>query len=368
MLHVLTGALCNNNCVFCAEADREERYRHVSSQSPEHIREMIRSYDGRDEVMFTSGEPTLNENLPDYVEHGRSMGYRTVSLISNGRRFAYADFGRGLVRRGLDKVTISIHGHTRRLHEGLTRTPGSFEQTVAGIRNLVELRKERNLVLHSSTVVVQRNLRHMEEIGCFLLELGMDRICFNVMMAKGRGESSFSRLMPRYSEVSKVFQKLMEALDGDRRSKVALADIPLCTVAKEDRLLYFDQERFDQFEPKGSSGIDGISSEDLLRIRHGRQEGAGESEPDKQERVGAEELGKHERAGAEELFCRMSKGSLLHEGSRYYMTSRKLKDDLLRVHGDCCRGCVFLHRCPGVWAVYIEHHGWEEFGAVKEDE
>jgi hypothetical protein len=32
----------------------------------------------------------------------------------------------------MNRFYISIHGHTKKLHEGLTRTPESFEQTVAG--------------------------------------------------------------------------------------------------------------------------------------------------------------------------------------------------------------------------------------------
>ena len=33
----------------------------------------------------------------------------------------------------MNRFYVSIHGHTKKLHEGLTRTPESFEQTVAGL-------------------------------------------------------------------------------------------------------------------------------------------------------------------------------------------------------------------------------------------
>ena len=33
-VHILTGAVCNNNCVFCMEEDRDARYVTNSATSP----------------------------------------------------------------------------------------------------------------------------------------------------------------------------------------------------------------------------------------------------------------------------------------------------------------------------------------------
>ena len=132
MLHVLVGAQCNNNCLFCMEAYRERRAERIASQSQDDIRRMIDRYPQPDEVLFTSGEPTLDPALPTYIGWAKQRGFRVIGLVTNGRRLAYREYARELADAGLNRVTVSIHGHTARLHDGQTRTPGSFDQSLAG--------------------------------------------------------------------------------------------------------------------------------------------------------------------------------------------------------------------------------------------
>ena len=49
-LHVLTGAVCNNNCVFCMEEDREGRYVHNSAITATDVKQILESNVGRREV------------------------------------------------------------------------------------------------------------------------------------------------------------------------------------------------------------------------------------------------------------------------------------------------------------------------------
>ena len=62
-----------------------------------------------------------------------------VQTVTNGRMFQYPAFLGTAADNGLDEITFSLHGHTAKLHEGLTRTPGSFDQTVGGIDNMPDL-------------------------------------------------------------------------------------------------------------------------------------------------------------------------------------------------------------------------------------
>ncbi|MBM4372391.1 MAG: radical SAM protein, partial [Deltaproteobacteria bacterium] len=140
MLHVLTGADCNNSCIFCMEADRAARRRAVLAQTPADLRAAIRGYPARDHVLFTSGEPTLNDALPDLVGEAAAAGFHTVALITNGRRLAYTAYTELLLRRGLNRVTVSIHGPDAVVHDGLTGVRGSFDQTLRGLRNLAAAR------------------------------------------------------------------------------------------------------------------------------------------------------------------------------------------------------------------------------------
>lgn len=342
MLHVLLGATCNNNCVFCMEADRSARRRHIQGQSRADIHRMMADYPARDEILFTSGEPTLNPDLPDHIRQARAMGYQTIGLITNARRLAYPSYAADLVAAGLNKVTVSIHGHQARLHDGLTRTRGAFEQTLAGLRNLAALRPARRLDLHTSTVVVRRNMPHLGAIHDLLSGLGVDRMVFNIMMAKGRGVEKIDLLMARYSDVAAEFRSLADGLNPEERRAVSLADIPACTVTGLALELVGDQEPFDQFEPSGSSGIGGLGTDALA------QGAAGE-------------------AGCT-LVDRSTGQPDLEGDADYYLTSRELKDRLLRIKRPECDACRHAARCPGVWEAYVEHFGWSEFEPVTGQE
>jgi hypothetical protein len=86
-------------------------------------------------VCFTSGEPTTNPALPRWVKIARDQGVRRVSVMTNARALSSEPYLRKLLAAGMSRFYVSIHGHTAKLHEGLTRTPDSFDQTVAGIES-----------------------------------------------------------------------------------------------------------------------------------------------------------------------------------------------------------------------------------------
>ena len=132
-VHILTGAVCNNNCIFCMEEDRDARYVTNSATSDATVRWILSQHERYEEVCFTSGEPTTNRRLPLWVTMAKTAGARCISVMTNGRALSYERYTRMLIARGMNRFYVSIHGHTKKLHEGLTRTPGSFEQTVGGL-------------------------------------------------------------------------------------------------------------------------------------------------------------------------------------------------------------------------------------------
>src|SRR5579859_1861487 len=165
-VHISIGAVCNNNCVFCMEEDRDGRYVNNSAMTPERVRFILDAQRGAEEVCFTSGEPTTRPELPDFVRWAKALGYRRISVMTNGRRLSHMPYAAALAKAGMNRFYISIHGHTKKLHEGLTRTPGSFEQTVAGLDAVTKL-KRFGVELNTSTVVTDRNLPHMLDVYRF---------------------------------------------------------------------------------------------------------------------------------------------------------------------------------------------------------
>jgi cyclic pyranopterin phosphate synthase len=397
MLHVLTGPGCNNNCLFCMEADRDGRDAAVGGQSPNDIRAMIHAYPSTDEILFTSGEPTLNADLLQYVMWARNKGFRVIGLITNGRRLAYPSFLARLVEAGINRITVSIHGHEARLHDGLTRSPGSFQQTDLALKNLSEIKRLLPVRVHTSTVITNRNLPSLSDIHRYLSEGPSEQLVFNIMMARGRGAAHFQRLMPRYSTVVNQFRDLCDRLGQRQLEQVRVVDVPPCVQRDLPVQVQGELESFDQFERLGSTGLTEIAIRtSCSEVSVGSQRIAKDSEgatipvvhlddewgdvhrpwwhpPWISKRLKRLSISSPVRAAGsvhtiqepvDSLRGRISAVQQQAETGAYYMTRRDLKDGYLRAKGPPCRACVLALTCPGVWKMYVDFYGWSEFRSV----
>lgn len=266
-VHILTGAVCNNNCIFCMEEDREGRYETNSATTTQTVQWILAQAERYEEVCFTSGEPTTNRQLHEWVKLARSAGAQWVSMMTNGRALSHEGYAKRLIASGMNRFYVSIHGHERRLHDGLTRTPGSFEQTVAGIEMIARY-KRYGLQLHTSTVVTKRNLPHMLDVYRFLRGIGVDQVVFNVMQANGRADTHFEHIFPTYTDIARTFAAMVtEAKKTEARPMAFLVDIPLCTtesVPDENRGYV---EAYTHYEERGNGTHD-----EKLRPREGANE------------------------------------------------------------------------------------------------
>jgi len=319
-LHILAGTVCNNNCIFCMEEDRDARKRANSATTDEVVRWLLEQHRPCDEVCFTSGEPTTNERLVDWIRLASAAGVGRISMMTNGRALSYESYTRRLLAAGMNRFYVSIHGHERKLHESLTRTPDSFEQTRQGIENIARLRG-RGVDLHSSTVVTKRNLAHLGDIYRFLRSLGVDQVVFNAMQPNGRANTHFERLFPRYTEIARAVEDVIaEQSRAEPRVMAFLVDMPLCTTT---RLPDFNRgyvEAYAHVEPPTPGGL--IT-------------GARLSE---------------RRAGPDGDLVRIERADL---------------DDARREKRHECSSCRHCDHCEGVWSNYLRRFGWEELVPVE---
>jgi len=216
-LHIKVSRQCNNNCLFCLD-DRQRR----TDAADEEVARLLAENVSLGEVLFTCGEPTLHAGLPRYVSMARRAGYRSIGLVTNGRRLAYRDYCDALVDAGLTEITVSIHGHEARVHDALTRTRGAFAQTADGLRNAARRRPAIRLI--SSTVVVRQNAGHLAAILAFVD--GVDVSVINVVEPTGTALEHFGSVFTRYTELSADVARALRGFDGDR--EVIVEGLPLC--------------------------------------------------------------------------------------------------------------------------------------------
>jgi radical SAM protein with 4Fe4S-binding SPASM domain len=173
---------CNNDCSHCYNA-RPRDYPELTTQQWCHVLDILWSI-GIPHVVFTGGEPTLREDLPELIAHAEHNGQIT-GINTNGRRLADRRYVDKLVEAGLDHVQITLESADPAIHDGMVNSRGAWKQTVAGIRNVLET----PLYVMTNTTMLSTNRHTLADTLGFLAELGVPTIGLNALIYSGRGST-----------------------------------------------------------------------------------------------------------------------------------------------------------------------------------
>jgi MoaA/NifB/PqqE/SkfB family radical SAM enzyme len=190
---ITVGFACNNACVFCAQGDLRRTVQVSPAAAAAAVTAAIAAVTPGEAVAFAGGEPTLFPELTDWIRAADARGAARIVLQTNGRRLAYPAFARAL-REASPRLTldVSLHGSTAPMHDWHTGTPGSFAQTVQGLRHA---RAER-LPAGVTVVVTRSNFRHLVEIARVVHAAGAVAVHFAGVAPVGRAAREHARLVP----------------------------------------------------------------------------------------------------------------------------------------------------------------------------
>lgn len=237
---------CNSHCVMCTNMDSfinsDNRHYDLASQlrklrkfaATRSARVYARNGGETDYVLFTGGEPTLH---PDFFklmgEFRKALPAMPFCLLTNGRAFAYPE----VVKKTLTlldsplSVAVPIHGHDARSHDAVTRAPGSFRQTLDGLRNLFLFRGpgqeiEIRVILH------KRSAAGLDSLLAFLLDSFGDTSLYRLTLVhfevEGQAEKNFKHIALSLTD---CVSRIVGALDLlEEFPRVRLYHFPLCVL------------------------------------------------------------------------------------------------------------------------------------------
>lgn len=233
---------CNIGCVFCSNP--VEGFRGTTERyTYEGIARKIREYKaGRrrflkfdsvsDYFNITGGEPTLH---PDFLRVlaliRREFPGRLLRLLTNGRLFAYESFCRRVhgVAQAPFEAAIPLFGHDARTHEATARAPGSFAQTVAGLRHALRARRPGQAV-ELRVILTRIQLRSLEDTLAFALSEfpELDRVCLLFVELEGFAERYRGQVSLTMSECAAGLDRCYGSLRRFREAR--LYHFPLCVL------------------------------------------------------------------------------------------------------------------------------------------
>ncbi|MBN1660601.1 MAG: radical SAM protein [Anaerolineae bacterium] len=171
---------CNNNCLACGNTFMANTWRTIASEHPplpaagwRQVVEWLRPFAYR--LKLTGGEPTLHPEFVEIVRHLATTGI-PFTLFTNGR-WRDADQLLGLLAAtpNFEGLLVSLHGSHAAHHEAFTATPGSFDDTVQGVRAAVK----RSIGVNLSCVLTAHNWDRIDEMVALAHRLGTQGIVFN---------------------------------------------------------------------------------------------------------------------------------------------------------------------------------------------
>jgi radical SAM protein with 4Fe4S-binding SPASM domain len=171
---------CNNDCTHCYNG-RPRDFKELSTSEWLNILDKLWEI-GIPHIVFTGGEPTLRDDLPELIAHAEQNGQIT-GINTNGRRLAKEDYVNLLVQAGLDHVQITLESHEPKIHNLMVQSDHAWAQTIQGIRNAVRT----NLYTMTNTTLLRDNAPYLGMTLDFLAELNVKSIGLNALIYAGHG-------------------------------------------------------------------------------------------------------------------------------------------------------------------------------------
>lgn len=217
---IKVGFSCNNNCRFCVQAHNRFRGDRTTSEIKKDLEESKKTCSN---VVFTGGEPTIRKDIFDLVSCARDLGYKIIQIQSNCRMLSNMPFLKKLIKAGANEFSPAIHGHVAELHDYLTRSEGSFYQTVKAIRNLREL----NQTIITNTVVVKPNYCYIPDIARLLVNLKVNQFQFAFVHPIGNAYKYYDSIVPVMSLAAQYIHKGLQ-IGIDAGIRVMAEAMPYC--------------------------------------------------------------------------------------------------------------------------------------------
>lgn len=192
---------CNNACIHCYSSSPDQR----PELKTEEWKKVIRKFHelGVPQVTFTGGEPTLRSDLPELVAEAQELGM-VSGIVTNGRLLT-KELVDKLVSAGLDFAQVTLESSDPEVHDSITQVKGSWEETVQGLRNLLD----HDVYVSVNATLLKRNYHTIESLVTFVAELGVDGFSLNRLIYSGRGRG-LAELEPSPEDTRKILAEIKE--------------------------------------------------------------------------------------------------------------------------------------------------------------
>ena len=226
---------CNSHCVMCTNPKDYQEEENSSQYTFESLKKrwLNRDIDPDDDLSLTGGEPTIHPDFFNILKWFRNnYPQNRIVIASNGRMFSYENFTKRCLQMNDMGIEIAIHGWDAKSHDAITRTPGSFKQTVKGIHNIIKYKNESQY-LEIRIVITKLTYQHLDKILSFIQnEFSLNDIRDIVLIfmeMEGQAQDNFKIVGVTYTQVKKYLPEVVRKWSKEIKD-LRIYHFPLCTI------------------------------------------------------------------------------------------------------------------------------------------
>ena len=179
--HILTR--CNLSCRHCYINPEQQGENNLPIKTIKAWLEAFSQDSPATNVVFLGGEPTLHPDLDQAVKYARHLGFRSITIDTNG--YLFHDILSRVSPRELDFFSFSLDGATPKTNDEI-RGNGSYDACIGGIRKAVSKGFAASMIY----TVSRLNIHELEMMPSLLKDLGVERFFIQVIGLRGKAAQS----------------------------------------------------------------------------------------------------------------------------------------------------------------------------------
>ncbi|MGB3988903.1 MAG: radical SAM protein [Minisyncoccales bacterium] len=214
---------CSNNCLFCGgvktlSKGEKKRQEETALCSLDYFK--LKKFQSVD---ISGGDPIEYEGLVSFVRKVRQGNFSTIQLSTHGMGLAENNLCQKLISAGINKFRIPLYGSNASIHDAVTRNPGSFDKTLAGIKEVIKSKVD----LQISTLITKQNCLDLMELLHLIEKLKVDDFYIGTPCI---ANNDFSFYIP-FKDLNKYLNKSYKYIVENDKAFHFL-DIPFCVFGK----------------------------------------------------------------------------------------------------------------------------------------
>ncbi len=175
--HILTQ--CNLSCRHCYINPDQHGKRTLPLSAIKAWLDVFTENAKSSNVIFLGGEPTLHPELSQAVKTAKQLGYKSITIDTNG--YLFHDILTKIGPDDVDYLSFSLDGASKETNDKI-RGKGSYEACISGIRQATGKKISTSVIY----TVSRANIEELAMMPPLLSNLGIDRFFIQVIGIRGK--------------------------------------------------------------------------------------------------------------------------------------------------------------------------------------